>query len=143
MINDLAKYARSIVSRKIAYFAVPYKHTEYPEVSEKLGQDHCVLANIFDMVLPMVYHRMIGKPVDYIVEYTNYLKGLQISSKILPIIQVKDIPDQLEDNLSLNEIQEAIELSIQPPSAGVAIFAWDHAIEKSKLEPVSKILRKL
>lgn len=126
---------------KIGYFAVPFKDREFGEWNSLLGQNHKRLGNLFDYMSPMLYHRMIGKPAGYISEYVQYLDGLDIKAKILPIIQLKDMPDELLDTLSINEISEAVSEAARPPSAGVAVFSWDQTIEKGKLEGVSKILR--
>jgi len=47
----------------------------------------------------------------------------------------------LPDRLGVDEIGKAIRLAIARPSIGVVIFSWDQAIEKGKLEAVSKIIK--
>jgi len=139
--NKVRKYVPKNV--EIGYFAVPFKHEEYSDLVTILGQDHKLLAKYFDAISPMLYHRMIRKSVDYIHEHVEYLKNLKFSAEIIPIIQLKDMPDDLEDKLTIDEFKHACDASVMPPSSGLAIFSWDQAIEKNKLDSASEILRKL
>lgn len=123
---------------KVGYFAVPFKTNEVPELLLGLGQDHAVLGKIFDLSSPMLYHRMIKRPVSYISDFIEWMASTT-EKPVLPIIQVKDMPDNLPDALSEEEIQQAFNEAIKPPSAGVAFFWWTHALEKNKTEIISKL----
>ncbi|MCH7729970.1 hypothetical protein IID21_00410 [Patescibacteria group bacterium] len=144
-IVKIAKDAVKLVPRKIktGYFAMPYEEGEYGGWEKILGQDHKRLGFIFDYISPMLYHRMIGKRVSYISEYVKYLNDLDISAEIIPIIQLKDMPDELPDKLTLKEIEQEVDEATKSPSAGVAVFSWDQTIEKGRLDRVSRILRKI
>lgn len=143
IIVSLAKKILKLIPKRVktGYFAIPFKEGEYDNWEVRLGQVHRKLGNIFSLISPLLYHRMIGKPVGYISEYTRYLASLPIKAKILPIIQLKDMPDKLVDKLTISEIGGTVKEAIKPPSTGVAIFSWDQAIEKGKLQGVSEILR--
>lgn len=123
---------------KLGYFAVPFKPEEVPALVSVLGQDHEILAKHFDLISPMLYHRMIGRPVNYISDYVSYLYKL-IGKPILPIIQVKDMPDNLPDELDEEEMIKAYKRASKFPSAGVAWFSWDSAVEKGKTQVISKM----
>ena len=144
-VVTLAKWAKSLVpkSTPLGYFAVPFKLGEHTKLAHELGQDHRLLGKFFDCISPMLYHRMLGKPVRYIGDYVRYLNNLTIEARILPIIQVKDMPDDLPDELSLEDIEEAIQEALTPPSIGVALFAWDHVIEEHKVAGVTEILQRI
>jgi len=114
-----------------------------PDLLAALGQNNVTLGNLVDVVSPMLYHRMIGMPVTYIGDYVRYYDSLHLRAKVLPIIQLKDMPDELEDRLSINEIDQAVQEALTPPSIGVAVFSWDQTIEKAKVESVSRILRNI
>jgi len=60
---------------------------------------------------------------------------------VWPIVQLKDMPDNLTDKLTISEIGDAVSGAVKPLSAGVAIFSWNQEIEKGKVERVSEILR--
>lgn len=139
----LGEIAREIMSKcrgrtKVGYFAVPFLPSEVSDLADGLGQDHAVLGGIFDMVSPMLYHRMIWKPVGYISEYVKWLADIGCKS-ILPIIQVKDMPDNLQDDLSGKEINSAFGEAIKKPSEGVSFFWWTAALEKKKAEIIRKL----
>lgn len=139
-IELLARWSRSLIPKNIktGYFAVPFVINEHTKLASELGQDHKLLGKIFDLVSPMLYHRMIGKPVSYISDYVKYLSRL-IKIPILPIIQIKDMPDNLADKLSWQEVQNAYHEAEKKPSIGVSIFVWEHAIEKDKIGLIKKV----
>lgn len=141
MLAELAKEVTDRVNSKtqIGYFAVPFKDNEMPELTKELGHDHNVLGKIFDMSSPMLYHRMIGKPVTYISEYVKYLADTT-QKPVLPIIQIKDMPDDLEDKMNEEDIAAAFNEAIKDPSIGVCFFWWEHALEKGKTGIISHLL---
>src|SRR3989344_3527923 len=135
--NEVRKYVPKNV--KIGYFAVPFKHDEYSDLVNILGQDHKLLAKHFDIISPMLYHRMIKKPVSYIHEYVEYLYNLT-NRPIMPIIQIKDMPDSVPDKLGKQEALLAAKEAVKPPSMGVSIFLWEHAVEKNKINLLCEML---
>jgi len=142
-VKELIKLASWLKSRvkertEIGFFAVPFKAEEVPPVIEKMGQDCQQLGEIFDIVCPMLYHRMIEKPDSYITEFVSFLNR-STSKPILPIIQIKDLPDDLPDEYKKSEIEQAFQWASKSPSAGVAWFCWDDAVETGK----TKIIKKL
>ena len=118
---------------KVGYFAVPFKKEEVSSLVADLGQDHRLLGKVFDTSSPMLYHRMIKKPVSYISEYIKYLYGLT-NKPVFPIIQIKEMPDDLPDMLKKSEFFQAFSEAAKSPSSGVSIFYWKHAIEKDKVD---------
>lgn len=141
-INELARKVIAHIEgkSKIGLFAVAFKKEEAPSLGSALGLDYSALGQIFDMFSPMLYHRMIGKPVSYISEYVSYLVGLT-GKPALPIIQIKDMPDDLEDRMSEEDIRQAFNEAKKAPSVGVCFFWWKHALEKNKTEIISKLLQ--
>lgn len=139
-ILKLAQWAKSLIPKNtsVGYFAVPFKLDEHTKLASELGQDHRLLGKIFDIVSPMLYHRMIKKPVSYISEYVKYLHSLT-RKPVLPIIQIKDMPDDLPDRLSAEEILAAFKEAKKQPSIGVSIFVWEHAIEKNKTGLIKRL----
>lgn len=123
---------------KFGLFAVAFKDEEVPNLAEALGLDYPKLGQIVDLFSPMVYHRMLGKPVEYISEYTQWL-AQKAGKPVLPIIQIKDMPDDLEDKMSEEEITQAFHEAIKEPSGGVCFFWWQHALEKNKTGIIAKL----
>lgn len=140
IIKNLAQRVKENIEgkSKVGFFAGAFKDNESPALSEALGLDYSELGNIFDLSSPMLYHRMLGKPVDYIHEYTEWLTG-RTGKPVLPIIQIKDMPDDLEDKMTQKDIEDAYQEAIKPPSLGVAIFWWKHALEKNKTGIISEL----
>lgn len=124
---------------KFGLFVVAFKDDEVPELKEALGLDYVKLGEIIDLFSPMLYHRMLGKSVEYISDYSNWL-AQKTGKSVLPIIQIKDMPDDLEDKMSEEEITQAFHEAIKKPSSGVCFFWWQHALEKGKTKILSKLL---
>lgn len=123
---------------KIGYFAVPFKSEEVPELISGLGQDHSVLGKIFDLSSPMLYHQMIKRPPSYVSEYVKWLSA-KTQKSVLPIIQIKCLPDNLEDTLNEEEITSVFSEAVKEPSLGVSFFWWTHALEKSKTGIIKRL----
>lgn len=138
-IRKLAEFAAASVGEKArcGYFAVPFKKEELPELVSGLGQDHRLLGQVFDMASPMLYYRMIKRRVSYISEYVGYLKSLS-EKPVLPIIQIKDMPNNLSDTLEWGEFKKAFDEAKKLPSSGVSIFNFTHAVEKDKVDWIRK-----
>lgn len=140
ILSELAKKVMQHINNqtKVGYFAVPLKKEEIPQLVIGLGQDHFELGKIFDLISPMLYHKMIKKPTGYISEYVSWLQG-QTQQPILPIIQIKDMPDDLEDQLTEQEIGQTFKEAIKPPSIGVSFFYWTHALETGKTKIITNL----
>lgn len=134
-LAELAEKVVNLVGERaqVGYFAVPFKSDEMRQLVSELGQNHGVLGRIFDLSSPMLYHRMIRQPVSYISEYVKWISQ-KTEKPVLPIIQVKDMPDDLPDKLSWKELRQTFNEACKPPSIGVSFFSWDHAVEKEKTE---------
>ena len=138
VINEIAEFMKQQAAGncELGYFAVPFKPVDVSSLVTDLSQDHKTLAKHFDFVSPMLYHRMIGKPASYISEYVSWLAG-ETGKPIVPIIQVKDMPG--EDTLSVNEMRRAFAEATKLPSAGVAWFTWEAALEQSKTDIIRSL----
>ena len=142
-VDVISKLAKSLMiavdgQAQVGYFAVPFSPEEVPDVYQKLGLDHSKIGQIFDFSSPMLYHRMINQPVEYISEYVKWMENIT-GKPVLPIIQIKDMPNDLPDEIDEGEIIAAFNEAKKEPSAGVAIFWWEHALEKNKIGLVSKL----
>lgn len=140
-LSELASKVVNYVGGKseVGYFAVAFNDDQSSHLAKSLGVDYARLGRVFDVFSPMLYHRMFGKPVTYISEYTKWLAE-QTKKPILPIIQIKDMPDDLEDKISDEDIRQAFYEAIKSPSIGVCFFWWVHALEKNKTGIVSNLL---
>lgn len=121
----------------LGYYAVPVKYEEQPQ----FGQNHKLLTSVFDYSSPMLYHRMLGKPVEYIHEFTRYLFDLG-GRPVIPAVAAKDMPDNLPDKINEDILRAEYEQATLLPSAGVCWFSWDGAVEKKKTATIAKIWSK-
>lgn len=142
-VQVLKKIAREVMdlvggSAQVGYFAVPFKSEDVPELITDLGQDHSVIGKIFNLSSPMLYQQMINKPTSYISEYIKWLSN-KTQKPILPIVQVKSMPDDLEDNITEDVIVSEFQEAIKEPSLGVCFFWWVHALEKGKTGIIKKL----
>lgn len=124
---------------KVGYFAVPFKNKDVPELITGLGQDHSVIGRIFDISSPMLYQQMIKKPTSYISEYVKWLTE-RTQRPVLPIIQVKSMPDDLDDTITEDVITSEFQEAMKEPSTGVCFFWWTHVLEKNKIGIIRKLL---
>ncbi|KKQ18468.1 MAG: hypothetical protein US31_C0004G0030 [Berkelbacteria bacterium GW2011_GWA1_36_9] len=140
LIKLVETIKRKIAGRsKFGLFTIAFKDDESAKLGEVLGLDYQRLGQIVDIFSPMLYHRMLGKSESYISEYTSWLAE-RCSKPVLPIIQIKDMPDDLEDKMTEDDIKAATLEAVKPPSSGVSVFWWHHALEKNKAGIVSKLL---
>ncbi len=139
-IANLAHWAKSQLPEDInlGYFAIPFKTEATSVLVTTLAQDHKRLLQSFDCVSPMLYQQMINKPISYISEYVQYLSVLA-NKPILPIIQVKSMPDELRDNLTAGDLKKEYEQAKATPSSGVYWFSLDQAVEKAKTDILTKL----
>lgn len=140
VLQEAAQEAMDLVKDRtqLGYFAVPFKSDDVPELVTGLGQDHSVIGRIFDLSSPMLYQQMIKKSTPYISEYVKWLSDTT-QKPVLPIVQVKSMPDDLEDTIAADIITSEFQEATKAPSTGVCFFWWAHILEKNK----QGILRKL
>lgn len=100
--------------------------------ADSVGQDHIRLGQTLNLVSPMLYHRMIGKPTAYIREYVAWLASV-CTAEVLPILQTKDMPDDRPDELHAAEMFAARDAALTESVDTIAWFSLDGANEKQKL----------
>lgn len=136
LLAKIASEIKQLVSKEIelGYYAVPVEYGQFPQ----FGQDHKLLTKVFDYSSPMLYHRMLGKSVQYIHSFIRYLADLN-NKPVVPAIAIKDMPDDLPDQINESILRQEYEQATLPPSVGVCWFSWDGAIEKHKTGIIAKI----
>lgn len=119
---------------ELGYYAVPFDYDKFSQ----FGQNHALLGKLFDYISPMLYHRMLDKPVEYVHEFTQYLVDLT-GKPVIPTIAVKDMPDDLTNQVDESILKEEYAQAIKSPSTGVCWFSWDGAVEMNKTGIIAKI----
>lgn len=140
VLREIVHEVMSLVggATKVGYFAVPFKDSEVPTLITGLGQDHSIIGRVFDLSSPMLYQQMIKKPTSYISEYVKWLSETT-QKPALPIIQIKTMPDNLEDTISDDIINSEFKEAIKEPSIGICFFWWVHALEKGKTGIIQRL----
>ena len=85
------------------------------------AQDLTALANYVDVVSPMVYHKLIGRPTDYIRTLTAEFAA-KTKKRVVPSIQMAQIVS--EGDVSADEFRQSLDDALQAPSSGTLIFHW-------------------
>ncbi len=140
VINRLLRQIRHNLglNTKLGLFTVAVRDTEVENFGQ-LGLDYHQLGSLVDLTSPMLYQRMMGKSVEYIHPYIEWMAAVT-GKPVMPIIQIKDMPDDLPDLMTEQDIRGVYAEAVKAPSVGVCIFCWNHVIEKYKQTMVEKIL---
>jgi hypothetical protein len=89
------------------------------------GQDIRALSEFSDYLSPMTYAHMVKQPPQWVHGIVEDI-FMQTGARILPSIQVGKA--YLDTEFDLVEFRETLEAALQPPSAGVVVWSWDHLI---------------
>ncbi len=138
IIRSLAESIRTHVAGRaeLGYFAVPFD-IEHSRGIALSGQQHTVLAPFFDVISPMLYNHMLGRPNAYIESYVRQLSA-QVAKPVMPILQSKSMPDDLEDTITFADLLESAILAAREPSSGVAWFCWEHVVAQGKQKALAR-----
>ena len=116
-------------------FTVPWRLDEFGGAMRKvLGQDFREMAKFADVFSPMVYHRMLGRPVEWVGEYASYMKPRVKGRMVVPIVQAVNHPAKLP----ARELARAIALAVRNGD-GAMIFTLKAVAEsREKMEAVRR-----
>jgi hypothetical protein len=139
-VTRLAKAAREVKpSVQINLHAVPWRRGDFGgAIRSVAGQDFAVLAPLVDIISPMTYHHMVRQTSAWVHDVVADISAQTKGAPVLPSIQVSEA--YIEDKLSADEFQTALEQALRPPSKGVVLWSWD-ALAKSPEKQA--ILRRL
>ncbi|MBI5882718.1 MAG: hypothetical protein HZB91_06395 [Elusimicrobia bacterium] len=113
----------------VGYFAVPWTRSEKRgAVIEVLGQDHLLMGKSADVVSPMAYHALLGRPASWITESAS-AAGKDSGKPVWPIVFVGD----KEHTLTPEELRAAADAAWQGGTGGLILFDF------AKLEAASRL----
>jgi hypothetical protein len=114
----------------LGLFGVPWRLTDYDgAILRVIGQDYRALGQYVDVLSPMVYHRMCGRPPEWIGEVVEEVRALS-GKPVWPIIQSVDDPDPLP----AEEYRRALDVALgNPASDGVLVFTLEGALMGARL----------
>jgi hypothetical protein len=104
---------------------VPWRRDDYDgALKSVVGQDLPALSEVADLLSPMTYSFMLHRPPEWIPSVVQDFDWIS-DCPILPSIQVA--PAYREDEVfSAAEFEAALRAALEPPSAGVVFWSWDH-----------------
>jgi hypothetical protein len=122
-VEEAAREVRAIdPTIEVSVHVVPWAESVFDNaIVWNAAQDVTALSRHVDYLSPMIYHKLIGKPTDYIRTLTAEL-ATKTNRKILPSIQTAEIVK--EGQLSADEFKQSLDNALAPPSAGTLIFHW-------------------
>lgn len=142
-ISSLVKDVRKTIdessrSPRLGFFTVPWQDKDYGAgIKRILGQDLEKLSEYVDVVSPMLYHKMLGKNVEWINELVEYY--WQVGKPFLPLVQTENTPI----DLSPEEFKLSIQYASTKPSMGVCLFYLnDLVIQPEKFKIAKDFLSK-
>lgn len=143
-IVSFVSEARKIIDKssgdrklQLGVFLVPWTKSDHAgKLSFNIAQDAELLAPYVDVFSPMVYHEMVGQPVGWIGEISDYVAEMT-GKPVWPIIQSHDISGQ--------EFGEAIEAVNRSEADGLLVYSFkgfrkEHWPELTKYEPKKNLI---
>lgn len=124
LARSIADEARAIKPKlRVNIHSVPWRETDFGGAIKVIaGQDLAALAATADMISPMCYWHMLKRKPPWIREVVDDVYS-RTKSLVIPSIQVGNA--YLNDKVSVEEFNEALEEALRPPSGGVIFWNWD------------------
>ncbi len=122
-ITSFVREARSVVEKvqttkkiKLGVFLVPWTQGERQgAVLRQLAQDATQIAPYVDVLSPMVYYVMVGQPVEWVRDISEYFQDMA-EKAVWPIIQSADVaPD---------EFTKSVQSVSQSGAEGLLVFIY-------------------
>jgi hypothetical protein len=142
MAVEIASAARMIdPDILISLHTVPWRRDDYDgAITRVAGQDLPALGEIADDLSPMTYSFMLHRPPEWIASVVQDCDWVT-DCPILPSIQVAAAYRE-DEIFSAAEFEAALRAALEPPSAGVVFWSWDHIeADPEKAEVIRRVLR--
>lgn len=142
-VEDLGEILRQAQPEAIlGVFHCAWYPTDYDSALYRtMGLDPIALAKRVDVMAPMLFHHMKGRPTKWVGEYLNWIgRALDLernaSPKIWPIVQSHDNPGIV----SAEEFREVMIQGAQWPSTGIMMFSDQSLLDnKEKLQVMKEL----
>jgi len=104
---------------------VPWRRDDYDGALGRVaGQDPAALSEFADYLSPMAYSFMLERPPEWVASVVEDIDWVA-DCPVLPSIQVSPAYRKGEV-FSGAEFESALRAALEPPSAGVVFWSWDH-----------------
>ncbi len=109
----------------INFHIVPWRRGDFDgAIARVAGQDAEALSEIADYLSPMTYSFMLERPPDWVASVVGDLDQVA-DCPVLPSIQVSAAYRE-DEVFSVEDFEAALRSALEPPSAGVVFWSWDH-----------------
>ncbi len=139
-LGELVKQSRPEALLGV-FYASWYPADHDSALYRKLGIDVAELANHVDVLSPMLFHRMKGRPVEWVGEYVEWLGELTGGGEgdaplIWPIVQSHNSPGVVTPE----EFRQVMLEGSRHPSSGIMMFSDQSLLQdKEKMEVMKEI----
>jgi hypothetical protein len=126
MAAEIAAAAREVdPAIVINIHVVPWRAGDYDDaITRVAGQDRPALSEIADYLSPMCYSFMLHREPAWVASVVEDVAS-SASCPVLPSIQVASAYREGEV-FSPADFEAALHSALEPPSAGVVFWSWDH-----------------
>jgi hypothetical protein len=142
MVRELVDEVREIdPDILINLHIVPWRRDDFDGgLARVAGQDPSALSEIADYLSPMAYSFMLERPPEWVASVVEDLDRVA-DCPVLPSIQVA--PAYREGEVfSGAEFEAALLAALEPPSAGVVFWSWDHIeADPGRAEIIRRVVR--
>ena len=120
---------------------VPWRRDDYDGAIARIaGQDPSALSGFADYLSPMAYSFMLHRPPEWVASVVEDLDWVA-DCPVLPSIQVS-LAYREGEVFSGAEFETALRSALEPPSAGVIFWSWDHIeADPERAEIIRRVLR--
>jgi hypothetical protein len=142
MAAEIAESVRQIDPEiLINIHIVPWRRDDYGgAMSRVAGQDPAALSEFADYLSPMAYSFMLHRPPKWVASVVEDIDWVA-DCPVLPSIQVSPAYREGEAFLGA-EFEAALRAALQPPSAGVVFWSWDHVeADAERAKVIRRVVR--
>jgi hypothetical protein len=142
MVEEIVSAVRGIKPDiLINIHIVPWRTDDYDGAITRIaGQDRAALGGLADYLSPMAYSFMLHRPPAWIASVVGDT-ARQAACQVLPSIQVASAYREGE-SLTAAEFEAALRAALEPPSAGVVFWSWDHIeVDPGRAESIRSVVR--
>ncbi|HOC42418.1 MAG TPA: hypothetical protein PKJ99_05290 [Thermoanaerobaculales bacterium] len=138
---QIIQAAKAVKSNlRVNLHVVPWRTGDFEGAIGRIaGQDRAALGHLADYLSPMCYAHMLYRPPEWIASVVRDVAEAG-RCPVLPSIQVAAA--YRDEALSVDELEAGLRAALEPPSAGVVFWQWDHiAADPAKAEVIRRVLR--
>jgi hypothetical protein len=139
---EIIRSVRAVHTRmRINLHTVPWRTGDFDGAITRIaGQDRPTLGRIADYLSPMCYSFMLHRPPEWIASVVGDVERAGNCS-VLPSIQVAEHYRE-EESFDVSEFEANLRAALEPPSAGVVFWKWDHiAADPARAEVIRRVVR--